>query len=80
MTARQILHRLIDELPEEELGNAARYLDYLNQQDPLRDNDDYRQFLVQRIKECNEAVARGEVYTPDQVKEMVEQWISESSG
>jgi predicted transcriptional regulator len=80
MTARQLLHSIIDELPEEELGNAARYLDFLNQQDNLLDDPDYQEFLLQRIEECKEAEARGEVYTTDQVKEMVTQWISESTG
>ena len=80
MTARQLLHRIVDELPDEELPNATRYLEFLGQQDELQDNPDYHQFLLQRIEECHEAEARGEVYTTEQVKEMVTQWISESTG
>ena len=28
-TARETLHRLVDELPEQEIATAARFLDYL---------------------------------------------------
>lgn len=80
MTARQLLHRIVDELPDEELPNATRYLEFLGLQDDLQDNPDYHQFLLHRVEECREAEARGEVYTTDQVKEMVTQWISESAG
>jgi hypothetical protein len=36
MTPKEELHRLVDELPEEELGAAVRYLEYLRScGDPL---------------------------------------------
>ena len=80
MTNRQLLHRIVDELPEEKLANATRYLELLSRQDDLQDNPDYQQFLLQRIEECREAEALGQVYTTEQVTEMAAQWISESSG
>jgi|JI10StandDraft_1071094.scaffolds.fasta_scaffold46289_6 hypothetical protein len=78
---RQRLYSLIDDLPEQELTAAARYLEFLASQSDEQDNEaKYHEFLRRRVKECDEARARGEVYTTEQVTDMVNQWISESSG
>ena len=78
---RQRLYSLIDDLPEQELTAAARYLEFLTaQSDEQANQAEYHEFLRRRVKECDEARARGEFYTTEQVTEMVAQWISESSG
>jgi len=79
--ARQRLYSLIDGLPEQELTAATRYLEFLAAQSEEQDHEaEYHEFLRRRIKECDEARARGEFYTTEQVTDMVHQWISESSG
>lgn len=37
MGARQALHALVDELPDDELAAAKRFLEYLRQQDAYKD-------------------------------------------
>ena len=78
---RQRLYSLIDDLPEQELTAATRYLEFLAaQSDEQQSEAEYHEFLRRRVKECDEARARGEDYTTEQVTDMVNQWISESSG
>lgn len=78
---RQRLYSLIDDLPEQELTAATRYLEFLAAQSCEQDNEaEYHDFLRRRVKECDEARARGEFYTTEQVTDLVNQWISESSG
>ena len=78
---RQRLYSLIDDLPEQELTAATRYLEFLAaQSDEQQSEAEYHEFLRRRVKECDEARATAEVYTTEQVTDMVNQWISESSG
>ena len=59
---RQRLYSLIDDLPEQELTAATRYLEFLAaQSDEQQSEAEYHEFLRRRVKECDEARARGEV-------------------
>ena len=79
--ARQRLYSLIEDLPEQELPAATRYLEFLAAQcDEQHNEAEYHEFLRRRVKECEEARAKGEFYTTEEVTGMVNQWISESSG
>jgi hypothetical protein len=77
MSARDSLHRLIDELPESELAAAERFLNYLRATaDPVLqalleappddepETDDERQ----AVQEAREELARGEVRTLEEVR------------
>jgi hypothetical protein len=77
MSARDSLHRLIDELPESELTAAERFLHYLRAtadpvlrallEAPLDDEpetDDERQ----AVQEAREELARGEARTLEEVR------------
>jgi hypothetical protein len=77
MPTRDTLHRLIDELPESELGTAERFLHYLYAttdpvlqaliEAPLDDEpetDDERQ----AVQEARAELARGEVRTLEEVR------------
>jgi hypothetical protein len=77
MSARDSLHRLIDELPESELTAAERFLHYLRAtadpvlrallEAPLDDEpetDDERQAM----QEAREELARGEARTLEEVR------------
>lgn len=76
MSTRDSLHRLIDELPESELGTAERFLHYLHAttdpvlrallEAPLDDEpetDDERQ----AVQEAREELVRGEVRRLEEV-------------
>jgi hypothetical protein len=71
------LHRLVDELPEEELNSAKRYLEYLrNMNDPfLRrylvaeiDDEPLTRGDIKAIKEGREAYLRGETISAEEAK------------
>lgn len=78
MTARQLVHDLVDQVPESELPHVARYLEFLKQESEI--DPELQEFLRQRAEECRLAEARGESYTIEQAKEMSYQWISKSAG
>ena len=70
MVVREKLHRLVDELPDDELRAAERYLEYLRdtagdrvlralQNAPIDDEPLTEQDL-EAISEADEAIARGE--------------------
>ena len=71
MSARDTLHRLIDELPESELATAERFPHYLRATaDPVLRTlleaplDEERQ----AVQEAREELARGEVRTLEEVR------------
>lgn len=59
---RQTLHRLIEELPEEELTPAARYLEFLACRDSeeVWSDTSYQQYALSRIRTAEDEIARGE--------------------
>jgi hypothetical protein len=70
MSARDTLHRLIDELPESELTTAERFLNYLRATtDPVLrvlleapiDDESETEEERQAVQEAREELARGEV-------------------
>ena len=82
MTTKDVLHRLIDELPDSELETARRLLE------PLRAGDDpvLRAFLtapdddepltpeeIAEIEAARQEVARGDVVSWDEVKKRLSQ-------
>lgn len=78
MTARQLVHALVDQVPESELPHVARYLEFLKQESEI--DPELQEFLKHRAEECRLAEARGESYTIEQAKEMSYQWISKPAG
>ena len=81
MEARQALHVLVDELPEDELVAAKRFLEYLRQQteDPLRsfleaapwDDEPLTEEDRVAIEEGLAEKARGEVVAHDDVERLL---------
>jgi hypothetical protein len=70
MSARDTVHRLIDELPESELTTAERFLNYLRATtDPVLrvlleapiDDESETEEERQAVQEAREELARGEV-------------------
>jgi hypothetical protein len=77
MSARDSLHRLIDELPESELAAAERFLHYLRATtDPVLralleappDDEPETEEERQAVQEAREELARGEVRTLEEVR------------
>jgi hypothetical protein len=77
MSARDGLHRLIDELPESELEAAERFLNYLRAMtDPVLralleappDDEPETDEERQAVQEAREELARGEVRTLEEVR------------
>jgi len=77
MSARDSLHRLVDELPESELAAAERFLNYLRATtDPVlralleAPLDDEPETDEERhaVQEAREELARGEVRTLEEVR------------
>ena len=77
MSTRDSLHRLIDELPESELGTAERFLHYLHATaDPVLrtlleaplDDEPETDEERQAVQEAREELARGEVRTLEEVR------------
>jgi hypothetical protein len=78
MTTRDRLHDLIDQLPEAGLEGAHRYLEALREAggDTLlaslllapEDDEPETPEEAAAVAEAREAIARGEVYTLDEVK------------
>ena len=77
MSARDSLHRLIDELPESELAAAERFLHYLRAAaDPVLrtlleaplDDEPETEEERQAVQEGREELARGEVRTLEAVR------------
>jgi hypothetical protein len=77
MSARDSLHRLIDELPESELPAAERFLNYLHATaDPVLkalfeaplDDEPETEEERRAVKEAREELARGEVRTLEDVR------------
>jgi hypothetical protein len=78
MTAREQLHRLVDELPNGELRAAQRYLVYLRNmgthpllrtlmEAPLDDEPETDEERA-AVAEAREAVARGELMSHEEVR------------
>jgi hypothetical protein len=77
MPTRDTLHRLIDELPESELGAAERFLHYLHAtaapvlrtllEAPL-DDEPETEDERQAAQEARDELARGEVRTLEEVR------------
>jgi hypothetical protein len=77
MSARDSLHRLIDELPESELAAAERFLNYLRATaDPVLralleaplDDESETEEERRAVQEACEELARGEVRTLAEVR------------
>jgi hypothetical protein len=77
MSARDSLHRLIDELPESDLATAERFLHYLRATtDPVLralleaplDDEPETEEERQAVQEAREELARGEVRTLEEVR------------
>jgi len=77
MTTKEELHRLVEELPKNELPAARRYLEYLrNMGDPLlralmeAPLDDELETDAERaaVQEAWEAVTRGEVVSDEELR------------
>jgi hypothetical protein len=77
VSTREALYRLIDELPEDELPEAERYLKALQIDDPLiralelAPWDDEPETEEERaaVQEAREALARGEVLTTEELRQ-----------
>jgi hypothetical protein len=75
VTARETVHQLLDDLPDDILPEVARYLGALRD-DPLArllltapiDDEPETEEERAAVQEAREAAARGEVYTLDEVK------------
>ena len=67
---RQTLHRLIDDLPEEELTPAARYLEFLAYRDSedAWENPDYQEYALAKVQRAEEEIARGETVSLEDAK------------
>ena len=69
MTTRELLHRQIDELPEEALGEVEDYLaDLLTPDAPLSAEEEAM------IADSHAAIARGDVLTHDQLRAELRQY------
>ena len=77
MPTRDMLHRLIDELPESELAAAERFLYYLRATtDPVLralleappDDEPETEEERRAVQEAREELARGEVWTLEDVR------------
>lgn len=77
MTTREAIHRIIDELPESELGDVQLYLDYLRSgRDPLllallnapEDDEPETPEEAAAVAEAREQYYRGEYITAEQAK------------
>jgi hypothetical protein len=77
MSARDALHRLINELPESELATAERFLHYLRTTtDPVLralleappDDEPETDEECQAVHEAREELARGDVRTLEEVR------------
>ena len=80
MTDRQTLHTLVDELPENELLAARRFLEYLRRtEDPLRavldaapiDDEPLTEEDLAAIRDGLEDKARGDVVSHEEVKRLL---------
>jgi hypothetical protein len=81
MQDRQVLHTLVDELPEPELPAARRFLEYLRQQSPDRlrlaldaaplDDEPVTADDLAAIREGFEEYARGETVPHEEVKRLL---------
>jgi len=68
---RQTLHRLIEDLPEEELTPAARYLEFLAWRDSedAWDNLDYQNYVLSKVRESEDEIAKGETLSLEDAKQ-----------
>lgn len=81
MSPRQLLHDLVEELPEDELLPAQRYLEYLKErgEDPLHyalsrapvDDEPVTDDDLQAIREGLAERARGEVVSDDELDKLL---------
>ncbi len=80
MTGRAALHQLIEWIPESELQTAERFLEYLRDRDPLLralwhapiDDEPETEEERDAVREAEEAIARGEVYSWEEVRAELE--------
>ena len=79
MTAsREALHHLVDELPDNEIGTADRFLRYLRDvgSDPVKtalaaapdDDEEESAEEVEAVRQALDEVARGDVLTTEQLR------------
>ena len=73
VTERESLHRLVDELPEEEIGLARRYLQALRRGavydlEAWIDDEPLTEEEREAVREAREDVEAGRVHTLDEVK------------
>ena len=78
MSLREELHHVVDDLPESELATAKRFLVYLCMTgrdallrtllDAPEDDEDETPEEAAAVAEAREAVARGDVFTLDEVR------------
>ena len=76
MATREDLHKLIEDLPEDELQAATRYLQYLRDRyDPVlaalldapEDDEPETEYERQAVAEAQEDLAAGRMVTSDQI-------------
>lgn len=67
---RQALHRLIEDLPEEELTPAARYLEFLACRDSLDAWNDpsYQEYALSQVRAAEDEIAQGKSISLEDAK------------
>lgn len=73
---REEMHRLIDQLPEDELKVARRYLEYLRDVDPVRkaldaasvDDEAETEEEREAVKQGEDDISAGRTLTTDELK------------
>lgn len=67
---RQTLHRLIEDLPEEELTPAARYLEFLACRDSedAWNNPSYQEYALSQVRAAEGEIAQGESVSLEDAK------------
>lgn len=76
---RQILHRLIEELPEDELTPAARFLEFLTQResgDPWSDHT-YREYALAKVRAGEQDIKNGNLVSLEEAKRRFPQCFGE---
>lgn len=76
---RQTLHRLIEDLPEEELTPAARYLEFLASRDSEEawNETSYQEYATSQVRAAEDEIARGESISLEDAKKQFPQCFGE---
>lgn len=81
MSAKEKLHRLVDEIPESEVGTAERFLEYLRaREDPViralldapEDDEEESPREAEAVAEGREAYGEGDLVSDDEVRDQLE--------